>query len=201
MWEVALAETKKFLNIVSTQPMVLIRLLQWIFAAVVFGCITDRCKPEEYCVFNNSGACNFGIGLGVFTFLISAIFLVADVYGHENFALMRKPFAKLEAVVNIAIAFLWFVSFCFLTDQWRKDRGPPAFFPTHHWSSRVINNAQGAIIFALLSLIAWIGSSAVVYARYKAPEQDFPTYNPPVNTYEPYQSNEPATTVPQTSYQ
>eukprot|EP00123_Amoebidium_parasiticum_P020915 comp5859_c0_seq1/m.1722 comp5859_c0_seq1/g.1722 ORF comp5859_c0_seq1/g.1722 comp5859_c0_seq1/m.1722 type:complete len:221 (-) comp5859_c0_seq1:821-1483(-) len=167
---------------ITTKPPAALRAAQWLFAVTVFGCVADKCKPQEYCVFNDSGACNYAIGVGVFAFLLATVFLAADLYGHENFGLMTRPFALMETSVSGALSFLWFVGFCYLADQWRKDNGPPAFFgeAVKHWSSRVINNAQGAIVFSLFSLLAWCGSTYLAYAAYlNAEHGHFPAYDPP----------------------
>ena len=56
-----------------------------------------------------------------------------------------------------------FVAFCYLLDQWRRDPGPPAFLGYAHWPSRVVNNAQAAIAFALFSWLSWMAAAYMHY--------------------------------------
>ena len=55
------------------------------FAIIVFGCISsegwryDRTKQRETCLYNDdSGACNYGVGIGVIAFLASIGFLAGE---------------------------------------------------------------------------------------------------------------------------
>jgi len=48
------------------------------------------------------------------------------------------------------MVFLWFIGFCYMTDQWRQEpvKDPPG------WNGR--NNVQGAIAFAFFSILVWV---------------------------------------------
>ena len=54
-----------------------------IFSIIVFGCISDKVESNfnghDYCLYNNSNACSFGVAVGVIAFLFCLIFLVKDV--------------------------------------------------------------------------------------------------------------------------
>lgn len=146
-------------------------------AIVVFGCIKDKCystvclepfnthpdtqAPGEchvrglYCVFNNGGACGYSVGVGVVGFVLASLLvaqelLVPDLAG-------RRPWALAELACSTVWAFLWFLAFCWLTHSWRAE--------PHDWPVRVVNNAQAAVVFSLLSLVLWVRDGPdVVYA-------------------------------------
>ena len=53
-----------------------------LFSIIVFGCVADKGffgSPEDTCVLNESGACNFALAIGVLAFIICLAFLVKDV--------------------------------------------------------------------------------------------------------------------------
>lgn len=45
-------------------------------------------------------------------------------------------------------AFLFFVGFCYLTNQWGKADDPPNGYG--------VNNVQAAIVFSLFSVVTWV---------------------------------------------
>ncbi|KAJ8251559.1 hypothetical protein GJAV_G00222650 [Gymnothorax javanicus] len=69
------------------QPQTILRIVSWLFALVIFGCIANEGyvnrpdEVEEYCIFNrNQNACNYGVAMGTLAFLCCLGFLALDVY-------------------------------------------------------------------------------------------------------------------------
>ena len=48
------------------------------------------------------------------------------------------------------LALLWFIGFCYMADQWRKEDKKD----TPGWSGR--NSVQAAIAFAFFSILSWV---------------------------------------------
>nr|KAF6442498.1 synaptogyrin 3 [Rousettus aegyptiacus] len=70
----------------ARRPQTLLRVVSWVFSIAVFGPIVNEgyvnsdSGPELRCVFNgNTGACRFGVALGLGAFLACAAFLLLDV--------------------------------------------------------------------------------------------------------------------------
>eukprot|EP00123_Amoebidium_parasiticum_P001280 comp12330_c0_seq1/m.7189 comp12330_c0_seq1/g.7189 ORF comp12330_c0_seq1/g.7189 comp12330_c0_seq1/m.7189 type:complete len:187 (-) comp12330_c0_seq1:449-1009(-) len=151
---------------VTRNPTTTLRVVEILFSIIVFGCIADKCKPSDYCVFNDSGACNFGIFVGVFSLLLTFVFIGTDYTG-PIFGSMQRLFGMLELAVTATTTLLWTIAFVYMADQWRKDQGPPSFLGITHWPTGTVNNAQAAVVFAFFSVFAWMGStySALVRLR------------------------------------
>ncbi|XP_013792362.1 synaptogyrin-like, partial [Limulus polyphemus] len=61
------------------KPQVILRILCWLFAVIVFGCISAEGWIEDVCSYNgDTHACNFGVGIGVIAFLMSIGFIVLE---------------------------------------------------------------------------------------------------------------------------
>ena len=123
------------------------------FAIVVFSCISAGGYDEinGFCLFNKrSGACHYGVGIGVIAFLACIAFLAIDV----QFDTIDNPDTKKYITLgDLAFSafwcFLWFVGFCYLADMWRKQNKDP-------FSTMQINNCQAAIAFSFFSIITWV---------------------------------------------
>ncbi|KAJ3615192.1 hypothetical protein NHX12_018760 [Muraenolepis orangiensis] len=122
-----------------THPRTVVRLLSWVFSMVVFSCIVNEGyinigSERLLCVFNNNAdACNYGITVGVSSFLGSICFLLLDVY---------FPSMSLAS-------FLWFVGFCFLANQWQATS--PEELPLAQGSDA----ARATIAFSFFSILTW----------------------------------------------
>lgn len=93
------------------RPSFILLILNFFFSLIVFACIIDKCKPSSYCVYNDSHACNFAIGLGVFTFLLTLVFMAAELF-QDTLGAMRRTIALAEMFLSGLLAFLWCVSAC-----------------------------------------------------------------------------------------
>lgn len=137
------------------KPEVILRAFGWLFSIIVFGCIADKgyiyiYSPYfwsgYYCVYNgNEDACNFGIAIGVISFIGLMAFLVADaVFDVTSSIQLRKYIVVADVCYSCAWGFMWLVCFCFLADMWRRQA-------YGHYST-----AQAAIAFSFFSLVVYI---------------------------------------------
>ncbi|XP_023584899.1 synaptogyrin-2 isoform X2 [Trichechus manatus latirostris] len=109
-----------------SQPQVVVRAVCTVFALIVFACIFGEgysnihTSQQRHCVFNhNEDACRYGGAIGVLAFLASAFFFVIDAYFPQiSNATDRKYLVIGDLLFSALWTFLWFVGFCFLTNQW-----------------------------------------------------------------------------------
>ncbi|NXJ22604.1 SNG2 protein, partial [Dicrurus megarhynchus] len=124
-----------------------------VFALIVFACLvgdgyTSRAEdPELFCVFNhNEDACRYGIGIGVLAFLACIFFFMVDVYFPQiSNTTDRKYLVLADLGFSGLWTFLWFIGFCFLTNQWS-------------WAQDVYigaDSARAAITFSFFSIFSW----------------------------------------------
>lgn len=141
-----------------------------VFAIIVFGSIAQEGYVANICRYNGSGACGYGIAIGVIAFLATIFFTAVDVYfQHISRAEVRKVVVLVELGVSgtrdffvdenlerksfvwlAVLLLLWFIGFCFMTDQWRRE--PNQDLPG--WNGR--NSVQAAIAFAFFSILVWV---------------------------------------------
>ncbi|XP_017380491.1 synaptogyrin-2 isoform X1 [Cebus imitator] len=140
-----------------TQPQVVTRAVCLVFALIVFSCIygegysnTHQSK-QMYCVFNhNEDACRYGSAIGVLAFLASAFFLVVDAYFPQiSSATDRKYLVIGDLLFSALWTFLWFVGFCFLTNQWAVTNPADVLVGA--------SSARAAITFSFFSIFSWVG--------------------------------------------
>ncbi|XP_040001401.1 synaptogyrin-2b [Xiphias gladius] len=179
------------------QPQTIVRLLSWIFAMVVFACITTEGyinsphSAEAKCIFNqNDSACHYAVGIGVIAFLACVAFLVLDVYlPFMSNAQERKYAVMADLGFSGAWTFLWFVCFCLLASQWGH---------THNVTGIPEDAARATVAFSFFSIATWGILAYYALGRYRrgVNEVTIPTYTePPLDPHSPY----PATYIP-TSY-
>ncbi|XP_055971568.1 synaptogyrin-2 isoform X1 [Sorex fumeus] len=155
------------------QPQVVARAVCLLFALIEFSCIfgegysNTHDGGQEYCVFNrNEDACRYGSAIGVLAFLACAGFLVVDAYFPQiSNATDRKYLVVADLLFSALWTFLWFVGFCFLTNQWAA---------TNPNDVRVgADSARAAITFSFFSIFSWGVLASLAYQRYKAGVDDF----------------------------
>ena len=121
---------------------------------MVFGCISAAGYDPYYhhCVFNkNQDACNYGIAIGVLAFLACLLFLAVDAqFNSISSAETRKHLVTADLGFSGLWAFLWFVGFCFLADQWRK---------SDIMLQSQTNHARAAIAFSFFSIFTWVSKA------------------------------------------
>ncbi|NWZ45526.1 SNG3 protein, partial [Brachypodius atriceps] len=140
------------------QPQTLLRVTTWIFSIVVFGSIVNECyvnkdsqNPELLCIFNeNESACSYGIAVGVIAFFGCIFFFVVDLYFQQISSVKdRKRAVLLDLGFSGFLAFLWFVAFCFLANQWQRTTLTRGF-------AQGADAARAAITFSFFSIIIWV---------------------------------------------
>ena len=109
----------------------------------------------------NEDACRYGSAIGVLAFLASAFFLVVDAFFSQiSNATDRKYLVIGDLLFSALWTFLWFVGFCFLTNQWAA---------TKPQDVRVgADSARAAITFSFFSIFSWGVLASLAYQRYKA---------------------------------
>ncbi|XP_069065877.1 synaptogyrin-3 isoform X1 [Pleurodeles waltl] len=138
-----------------------------IFAIVVFGSIVNEGyvnheNPELHCVFNkNESACNYGITIGLIAFLACIAFFIVDIYFPQISSVKdRKRVVLLDMGFSGFWAFLWFVSFCFLANQWQRTESNAS-------TAQGGDAARAAIAFSFFSIISWVGLTIKALQRYR----------------------------------
>ncbi|XP_006886412.1 PREDICTED: synaptogyrin-2 [Elephantulus edwardii] len=139
-----------------------------VLALIVFACIfgegysnTHESK-QRYCVFNhNEDACRYGGAIGVLAFLACAAFFVVDAYFPQiSNATDRKYLVVGDLLFSALWTFLWFVGFCFLTNQWAATNPQDVLVGA--------DSARAAITFSFFSIFSWGALASLAYQRYKA---------------------------------
>ncbi|XP_043824173.1 synaptogyrin-1 isoform X2 [Dromiciops gliroides] len=139
------------------QPHTVLRLVSWVFAIVVFGSIVnegylnDPGEGEKFCIYNrNHNACNYGVTVGVLAFLTCVLYLALDVYFPQISSVKDRKKAVISDIgVSAFWAFLWFVGFCFLANQWQVSK------PTDNPMNEGTDAARAAITFSFFSIFTW----------------------------------------------
>jgi len=144
------------------KPQVILRIVAWVFAIIVFACIAQEGYYNNVCRYNSSSACGYGIAIGVIAFLLTLAFTGLDVY-FPNISNIktRKTLVLAELGVSGVLVFLWFIGFCFMTDQWRQEDNKDI----DGWNGR--NSVQAAIAFAFFSIPVWAALTFFAFRRYR----------------------------------
>ncbi|XP_046953951.1 synaptogyrin-3 isoform X1 [Lynx rufus] len=144
----------------ARRPQTLLRVASWVFSIAVFGPIVNEgyvntdSGPELRCVFNgNAGACRFGVALGLGAFLACAAFLLLDVRFQQISSVRdRRRAVLLDLGFSGLWSFLWFVGFCFLTNQWQRTAPGPG-------TLQAGDAARAAIAFSFFSILSWVSAA------------------------------------------
>ncbi|KAL0992498.1 hypothetical protein UPYG_G00094080 [Umbra pygmaea] len=149
------------------QPTTLLRVLSWIFSLVVFASILNEGyvnlgSERLHCVFNkNADACNYGVFCGLVALLLCSFFILLDIKFQQISSVKdRKKAVMLEVGVSGFWTFLWFVSFCFLANQW--SRTDPENLPLNQGADA----ARAAIAFSFFSILTWAGLTVRAIQKY-----------------------------------
>uniref|UniRef100_A0A672GEG2 Synaptogyrin n=1 Tax=Salarias fasciatus TaxID=181472 RepID=A0A672GEG2_SALFA len=141
----------------AKQPQTILRVLSWIFSLVVFASIVNEGyvnmgSERLHCVFNkNADACNYGVFVGLVGLLACSFFFLLD-YKFSSISSVkdRKKAVMLEIGFSGFWAFLYFVSFCFLANQWSRTEADE--LPLNQGADA----ARAAIAFSFFSIITWV---------------------------------------------
>ncbi|XP_046989457.1 synaptogyrin isoform X2 [Schistocerca americana] len=137
------------------RPQVILRAACLLFAIIVFGCISsqgyrfDRETKKDVCLYNeDTNACNYGVGIGVIAFLASIGFLVGEfMFEQMSSVKTRKHYVLADLGFSGLWTFLYFVGFCYLTNQWSQSSTPQGGIG--------VNDVQAAIAFSFFSIFTW----------------------------------------------
>uniref|UniRef100_A0A663MKX5 Synaptogyrin 1 n=1 Tax=Athene cunicularia TaxID=194338 RepID=A0A663MKX5_ATHCN len=135
-----------------------------VFSIVVFGSIVNEGyvnrldETQEHCIFNrNRNACNYGITVGVLAFLSCLLYLALDAYFPQISSVKDRKKAVLSDIgVSAFWAFLWFVGFCFLTNQWQASK------EVDNPMNEGGDAARAAITFSFFSIFTWVSTAAIM---------------------------------------
>ncbi|XP_061416177.1 synaptogyrin-3-like isoform X1 [Lethenteron reissneri] len=150
------------------QPHSILRVVSWFFSIVVFGCIvnegyTNNQGSKLHCIFNGNGdACRYGITIGVVAFFACVAFLALDAYFPQISSVKDRKRAVLADLAFSAFwAFMWFVGFCLLTNQWQET--PDSKVPNGIGA----DSARATIAFCFFSIISWSGIAFLALRRFR----------------------------------
>uniref|UniRef100_A0A663ML55 Synaptogyrin n=1 Tax=Athene cunicularia TaxID=194338 RepID=A0A663ML55_ATHCN len=140
-----------------------------VFSIVVFGSIVNEGyvnrldETQEHCIFNrNRNACNYGITVGVLAFLSCLLYLALDAYFPQISSVKDRKKAVLSDIgVSAFWAFLWFVGFCFLTNQWQASK------EVDNPMNEGGDAARAAITFSFFSIFTWVSTAFLAYQRFR----------------------------------
>ncbi|XP_048971230.1 synaptogyrin-1 isoform X5 [Canis lupus baileyi] len=142
---------------------------QKVFSIVVFGSIVNEgylnsnSGGETFCIYNrNPSACSYGVTVGVLAFLTCLLYLALDVYFPQISSVKDRKKAVLSDIgVSAFWAFLWFVGFCFLANQWQVSK------PKDNPMNEGTDAARAAITFSFFSIFTWSLTAALAVRRFK----------------------------------
>jgi hypothetical protein len=149
------------------RPQVILRAACLLFAITVFGCISlhgyryDWEEKKTVCLYNRDmNACNYGVGIGRFSILASIGFLVGEfMFEKMSSVKTRKYYLLGDLGFSAFWAFLYFVGFCYLANQWSKSATPDGGSGVH--------DLRAAITFSLLSTFTWSGCAWIAFQRFR----------------------------------
>ncbi|KAF3700419.1 Synaptogyrin-3 [Channa argus] len=151
----------------AKQPQTILRALSWIFSLVVFASIVNEGyvnmgSQRLHCVFNkNEDACNYGVFVGLVGLLACSFFFMLDYkFSAISSVKDRKKAVMLEISFSGFWTFLYFVSFCFLANQW--SRTTPDELPLNQGADA----ARAAIAFSFFSILTWAGLTVRAVQKY-----------------------------------
>jgi hypothetical protein len=70
-----------------------------VFSIIVFGCISAGGYYRDHCQMRDSGACGYGIGIGVMAFLFCIAFLIIDVLFDNMSSVQHRKYAVLADLI------------------------------------------------------------------------------------------------------
>nr|XP_033770625.1 synaptogyrin-3 [Geotrypetes seraphini] len=148
------------------RPQTILRLVCWIFSIVVFASIVNEGfvnlnAGSLRCIFYSEDACNYGIAIGVMAFFACVFFFILDLYFPQISSVKdRKKAVLLDLACSGLLSFLWFVGFCFLTNQWQR---------TEHNDTILQKGdaARAAIAFSFFSIFSWVAVMVKALHQYR----------------------------------
>ncbi|XP_039268743.2 synaptogyrin-2-like [Styela clava] len=159
------------------RPKTILRVLSWLFAIIVFGCIVSEGYHMGKCVYNNdANACHYGVAIGILAFIGATVFFVSDlIFPSITSAEKRKKVVIADMAFSALWTFLYFVGFCYLTHAWNSWETKPE---DHSFGA---GNAKAAIAFSFFSILTWGCLTYFCISDYREGTLSAfaPTYNDP----------------------
>ncbi|CAH0390442.1 unnamed protein product [Bemisia tabaci] len=149
------------------RPQVMVKSVCLLFGIIVWGCISsggymyDKKLDKEVCLYNrDASACTFGSGIGFLGLLAAGGFIAGEYFFTQMSSVKtRKHFVLGDLGFSGAWAFLYFISFCYLANQWSDMDALPEDVGT--------GNVFAAIVFSFFSIFSWAGAAWFAYQRFK----------------------------------
>ncbi|CAH1794807.1 unnamed protein product [Owenia fusiformis] len=159
------------------KPQVILRLVSWFFAIIIFGCISSQAWLYGICLYGgDANACSYGLGIAVIAFLICMAFIAIDaLYEHSPIfsSVQNRKYAVIADMGTSALwTFLYFVSFCYLTNKWTTfDRSIYDRIPKTGGLPGQ-SGVQAAIAFTFFSIGTFGGLTFLAVQRYRSGAAD-----------------------------
>jgi hypothetical protein len=156
------------------RPQVITRVVCWILSIIVFACISTGAwyvPGDEYsdavCQLNaDDNACRFSVAVGVIAFLACIVFLIVDALFDHFSNIKHRKYAVLSDLIFSGVwTLMWFVTFCYLCDAWRKTKVTHETpFGKDYPDASDIN---AAIAFSFFSIPPWGILTFLALRRYR----------------------------------
>jgi len=159
------------------KPQVITRVVCWLFSIVVFACISTGAwmvlheekdiANDAVCQLNaDDNACRFSVAIGVIAFLACIVFLVVDALFDHFSNIKHRKYAVLADLVFSGIwSFMWFVTFCYLCDAWRKTTVTTKTPQGKNYADA--GDIKAAIAFSFFSIPPWGILTYLAFRRFK----------------------------------
>ncbi|XP_014257176.1 synaptogyrin [Cimex lectularius] len=148
---------------------VIVKAVCLLFGIIVFGCISSggwyysNVDKKEICLYNKKASpCHYGESIALLATFSAIGFLVGEyLFGQFSSVKTRKHYVLLDLGLSAFWAFMFFVGFCYLANQWSN----------MELDEEMDNNAStsqvsAAIVFSFFSVFSWAGSTWFAYQRY-----------------------------------
>ncbi|CAH1391050.1 unnamed protein product [Nezara viridula] len=150
------------------RPQVIVKGVCLFFGIIVFCCVSgawyaDIQLQREVCLYNKkSSPCHYGEAIGLLAFFASLGFLGGEyMFGQMSSVKSRKHFVLIDLGFSGFWAFMYFVGFCYLANQWSNTTIDEDILEREGTSS-----IQAAIVFSFFSVFSWAASAWLAYQRF-----------------------------------
>ncbi|KAA3673535.1 uncharacterized protein DEA37_0003564 [Paragonimus westermani] len=150
------------------KPVVILRVIAIVVSIIVFGCVASGGRTADHvCIFHGeASACSYAVGVGVLAFLGGIGLLVSDgMFNSISNIKRRRQVVIGDLAFSGLWTFLWFVSFCLLTNKWTNTE--EKWLDRHKVEDWQENNARSAIVFSLVSTGIWAGLTFFALQRFR----------------------------------
>lgn len=99
---------------------------------------------------NDANACGYGILVGVVALIVCVIFLILDAkFENLSSIKIRKRVVVADMAFSAVWAFVWFLIFCYMSNEWRKTSAELEVKAEAHL-------VRTSLAFAFFSIITWV---------------------------------------------